>query len=128
MLLTNVLAGGRLDGSWPEQGVLPRTGGAGPTPLRDLQEAYGPTLGLGFLTEDRRRTLPQAAIAFVVRLGAVASVPFRDANEVAALAHSEAVPPLTDAEFRRIEAYGTPRGGPGPTRDDPGRDGFPGRT
>jgi aryl-alcohol dehydrogenase-like predicted oxidoreductase len=65
---------GRLDGSrFAAESSLPPPG-AGPVDVRKLQAEYEPVLQLGFLTEDRRRTLAQAALQFVLHWPWVLSV------------------------------------------------------
>jgi len=57
---------GRLDGSRFEAATALSAPGAGPVELRRLQTEFEPVLALGFLTKDRKRTLAQAALHYVL--------------------------------------------------------------
>jgi aryl-alcohol dehydrogenase-like predicted oxidoreductase len=102
VLLTNPHADGRLDGQWLSDGLATPSRSPHPVDFAELERAYSPVLALGFLTEHRRRTLPQAAMAFAFALGAVPSVRFRDLAQVEAFGNPDQVEPLTDAELGRL--------------------------
>jgi hypothetical protein len=101
ILLTNPHADGRLDGRWLAEGLGADTRRTRPLELGELERSYGPVLALGFLTEGRRRTLPQAAVAFALAIGAVPSVRFRDVGQLDAFGRPESVVPLTPEELAR---------------------------
>jgi hypothetical protein len=102
VLLTNPHADGRLDGQWLSEGLSPPARAPRPVDLADLERSYAPVLALRFLTERRRRTLPQAAVAFALALGAVPSVRFRDLAQVEAFGNADQLEPLTEAELGRL--------------------------
>jgi hypothetical protein len=102
VLLTNPHADGRLDGQWLAEGLSPPARAPRPVDLADLERSYAPVLALRFLTERRRRTLPQAAVAFALALGAVPSVRFRDLAQVEAFGNADQIEPLTEAELARL--------------------------
>jgi aryl-alcohol dehydrogenase-like predicted oxidoreductase len=102
VLLTNPHADGRLDGQWLTEGLSPPARAPRPVDLADLERSYAPVLALRFLTERRRRTLPQAAVAFALALGAMPSVRFRDLAQVEAFGNADQIEPLTEAELARL--------------------------
>jgi hypothetical protein len=104
VLLTNPHADGRLDGRWLSEGTLSTGGTPHPLGFAELQRAYAPLLPLGFLTEGHRRTLAQAAVAFVQAVGAVPSVRVRDLRQLDELADAGRFPPLSAEEMARIDA------------------------
>ena len=100
VLVTNPLAGGRLGG--PGELFSSSTPTGAPTPYAALERAYAPVLRLGFLTAGRGRTLPQAAVAFVVAVGAVPSVRFTDVRQLAAFGDVTKLPPIVPADLARL--------------------------
>jgi hypothetical protein len=117
VLLTNPHADGRLDGRWLSEGTLSTGGTPHPLGFAELQRAYAPLLPLGFLTEGHRRTLAQAAVAFVQAVGAVPSVRVRDLRQLDELADAGRFPPLSAEEMARIDASvagSLDRSGPAP--------------
>ena len=81
-----------------------------PVDFREIERAYAPVLALRFLTESRRRTLPQAAVAFAWAIGAIPSVRFRDLAQVAAFGRPLEIAPIADAELERLSHGDLPRG------------------
>lgn len=102
VLLTNPHADGRLDGQWLTEGLSPTSRSPRPVDFAELERSYAPVLALAFLTERRGRTLPQAAVAFAVAIGAVPSVRFRDLAQVEAFGTPDRLEPLTEAELARL--------------------------
>jgi aryl-alcohol dehydrogenase-like predicted oxidoreductase len=102
------MAGGALDGSFLTGSPLERDAGSRPSTLGELTERLGPITQLGFLTEGRRRTLPQAAVRFVLDLPAVVSVScdIRSPATILELASVERVPSLSDEELDRVSRLG----------------------
>jgi aryl-alcohol dehydrogenase-like predicted oxidoreductase len=117
--MTDPHAGGRLDGGLLSSGVLDHPGAPRPLDLAELQRQYAPVLPLGFLTAARRRTLGQAAVAFVLTLGAVPAIRFRDARQLAELTDPPATEPLSDAELSRLERIAEIPPGAGAPRATP---------
>jgi aryl-alcohol dehydrogenase-like predicted oxidoreductase len=102
VLLTDPHADGRLDGRWLTDGLAPNVRSPRPVDLEAVTRSYAPVLALRFLTEGHRRTLPQAAVAFALALGATPSVRFRDLGQVAAYGVSGSVVPLSEEELARL--------------------------
>ncbi|MCI4327009.1 MAG: hypothetical protein L3K16_05170 [Thermoplasmata archaeon] len=109
LLLTNPHADGRLDGLWLNDGLGIDSRRTHPVDFREIERAYAPVLALRFLTESRRRTLPQAAVAFAWAIGAIPSVRFRDLAQVAAFGRPLEIAPLADAELERLSTGDLPR-------------------
>lgn len=82
----------------------------GPIGVREVAQRFAPVARLGFLTEGHRRTLPEAAVRFLVDLPGVVSVAcrFRDPREIDALDRLSDVPRLSPDEERRV--YGASSG------------------
>jgi aryl-alcohol dehydrogenase-like predicted oxidoreductase len=112
------LAAGRLDGTRFARSVTERRPDVGPVNIRDLRKEFDPVLRLGFLTADRRRTLAQAAVRYVLAQPAVCSVvlPLPDPERLNELLGTESSPPLTPSELERLSHM---EGGQG--RDRPRR-------
>jgi Aldo/keto reductase family len=96
-------AGGLLDGGWLSGSPL-----EAPGPPRDLdwettRARLAPVAALGYLTEGRRRTLPDAALSYVRDRPGIAGVlvRVRTADDFAKLAPKG--PALDDSERQRIE-------------------------
>jgi hypothetical protein len=102
VLLTNPHADGRLDGQWLTDGLSANTRRTRPVDFGELERSYAPVLALRFLTEGRRRTLPQAAVAFAFAIGATPSVRFRDLAQVEAFGRPGSVDPLSEDELARV--------------------------
>jgi aryl-alcohol dehydrogenase-like predicted oxidoreductase len=66
LIARNPFSDGRLDGSRFAATTMLAGPGAGPIDLRRMHADFDPVLALGFLTKDRRRTLAQAALHFVL--------------------------------------------------------------
>jgi aryl-alcohol dehydrogenase-like predicted oxidoreductase len=100
------LGSGRLDGSRFARTAADRRPDVGPSTVRDLQREFDPVLRLGFLTEGRRRTLPQASVGFVLRWPWVCSalVPLPPPERLEEILAAERAPPVTDAEAERVLA------------------------
>ncbi|HUI38015.1 MAG TPA: hypothetical protein VLY85_00120, partial [Thermoplasmata archaeon] len=97
---------GRLDGRLFEETRWAIGPSELPRNLTSLQESLGPVTRLGFLSEGRRRTLPQAALRFLLDLPAVVTIAW-DFLTPRILADSEAldaVPSLSEAEIARVDA------------------------
>jgi aryl-alcohol dehydrogenase-like predicted oxidoreductase len=106
VFVTDPHAGGRLDGSVLERPLL--AGGQPPPRLSELRARYGAVLGLGFLTEGRRRTLAQAAVQFALAAPGVAAaiVGPNGPRALEEMAHAPQCPPLTRADIERILRQG----------------------
>ncbi|MCI4362595.1 MAG: hypothetical protein L3J77_05340 [Thermoplasmata archaeon] len=100
VLVTNPHADGRLGGPGESFSSSPLTGA--PTPLASLERAYAPVLRLGFLTAGGGRTLPQAAVAFVLAVGAVPSVRFSDVRQLQAFGDATKLPPIVPEELAHL--------------------------
>ncbi len=102
-------AAGRLDGRRLESAL----GGAptGPTALRSLEAAFAPVLALSYLTAGRRRSLPEAALQFLLAFPWVATVrvPAATAVPLAERFAGSGPPPLAAPERARL---GLPPGRP----------------
>lgn len=96
--------GGRLDGRRLADSVGARRPDAGPVRLRELEQEFAPVLGLGFLTEGRRRTLAQAAIQYALRWPWVCSVlvPLPAPERLEEILAAESTPPISDDELERL--------------------------
>jgi hypothetical protein len=66
--------GGRLDGSHVRGSPLEMTGRPAPSDWAAVRRTWAPVLALGFLTSGRVRTLPQAALQYVLGTPGVAAV------------------------------------------------------
>ncbi|MCI4320883.1 MAG: hypothetical protein L3K05_01060 [Thermoplasmata archaeon] len=100
VLVTNPHADGRLGG--PGEGLSSTATAGAPTPLASLERAYAPVLRLGFLTSGGRRTLPQAAVAFVLALPAIPSVRFADVRQLVEFGDPSRLLPIVPAEMARL--------------------------
>jgi hypothetical protein len=100
VLLTNPHSDGRLGG--PGEGLASPAPTRAPTPLASIERAYAPVLRLGFLTEGGRRTLPQAAVGFVLAVGAIPAVRFSDVRQLTAFGDPTMFAPLAPEELARI--------------------------
>jgi aryl-alcohol dehydrogenase-like predicted oxidoreductase len=105
----DAFASGRLDGRAIASSPLERGPGRPPTPVRELEREFEPVLRLRPLTEGRRRTLPELALAFVLRRRWVASaiLDLPPAERLDVVLRAARAPPPTDEEWARID-------GPGP--------------
>ncbi|MCI4317952.1 MAG: hypothetical protein L3J96_05380, partial [Thermoplasmata archaeon] len=102
-IVSDPFAGGRLDGSWLRDG---RLGGAptGHAPgLAELHDRFDPVTRLGFLTEGRRRTLPQAAVQVALATESVAAVavPISPPGLLDGLTALDLLPPVSRGEWER---------------------------
>lgn len=104
LLARDPFAGGRLDGSRFAATAALSGPGSGPVDLRRLHTEFDPVLPLGFLTEGHRRTLPQAALHFVLGWpwAVTAVVPLPEPGRFEEVLGWDAAPPLTDEEWRRL--------------------------
>jgi len=100
----NPFADGRLDGSRFATTAMLAGPGAGPVDLRRLRAEFDPVLALGFLTKDRRRTLAQAALHFVLRWPWVATavIPLPSPERFEEILGFGGTPPLSDDELARL--------------------------
>ena len=114
-------ARGRLDGTLLREGPARTTGIPRVTDMAELHRSFDLVTRLGFLTEGRRRTLPQAALQFALRPACVASVlvPLAPPDILASYAHLEAVPELSDAEWTEWSALFRDRPSPPSTSGAP---------
>jgi aryl-alcohol dehydrogenase-like predicted oxidoreductase len=104
LIVRNPFADGRLDGSrFAATGMLagPR---AGPVELRRFQAEFDSVLALGFLTKDRRRTLAQAALRFVLDFPWVATsvIPLPTPERFEEILSFGASPPLSEDELAKL--------------------------
>ena len=97
---------GRLDGSRFARSFADRRPDVGPIRLRELRREFDPVLRLGFLTADRRRTLAQASLGFVLRFPWVcaAIVPLPPPERLEEMVGAERAPPISDAEADQVLA------------------------
>lgn len=104
LLARNPFAGGRLDGTRFAATTAPSGPAAGAVDLRRLHTEFDPVLRLGFLTEDRRRTLAQAALQFVLGWPWVvtAVIPLPEPGRFEELLGWDAVPHLSDEDRRSL--------------------------
>lgn len=103
----DVFAGGRLNGEALEDGRLGLAAGV-PRPL-DLDRwsrELAPVLRLGFLTEGKRRTLPEAALHFALATDGVdeAALPLGDPRRLETWCRADARSALTSEERERALA------------------------
>jgi hypothetical protein len=98
-------AGGRLDGTRMTGNSLTAGPASAPTSVRTLTDELGPVLRLGFLTQNRRRTLPQAAIRYLTAKPwlSAALVPPPLGDRWTDLVAAFEVPELTEDEVEQIE-------------------------
>jgi aryl-alcohol dehydrogenase-like predicted oxidoreductase len=110
-LVRDPFAGGRLDGTRAAQTAVDRGPGAEPPRLRDLQKEFAPVLGLAFLTEQRKRTLAQAALHYAVHREWVKTVivPLPTVDRLEEVLDVFATPPLSGQELQRIESVSDSR-------------------
>ena len=110
LLVYDPFAAGRLDGSFLEPNAeSPAPGGSAPT-WEDVRARMAPVLRLGFLTRDGRRTLPDAALKFLLRpkfVGAVV-VPLSGPVRQRERFDLDRVPDLTDDEIAELESLAAP--------------------
>lgn len=66
VIVRDPFAGGRLDGSRASAALGERTPGQRPIEVEELRKEFAPVLDLGFLTAGRQRTLPQAAVQYLL--------------------------------------------------------------
>jgi aryl-alcohol dehydrogenase-like predicted oxidoreductase len=104
LIVRNPFADGRLDGSrFAATGMLagPR---AGPVELRRFQTEFDSVLALGFLTKDRRRTLAQAALRFVLGFPWVVTsvIPLPTPERFEEILSFGASPPLSEDELAKL--------------------------
>lgn len=104
-------AGGLLDGSWLAPSLSSSV--ATPTAPRawpELRDAFEPVRRLDFLTADRRRTLPAAALQFLWGARGISSVVVRprDAATFDVALRARAAAPLSAEERRRVDPATAP--------------------
>jgi len=104
LIAHNPFGDGRLDGTRFAARSVPGEPGQGPVDVRRLHAEFDPVLRLGFLTEDRRRTLAQAALHFVLRWPWVATcvIPLPAPERFDEILGYGSTPPLTDEELTRL--------------------------
>jgi aryl-alcohol dehydrogenase-like predicted oxidoreductase len=97
---------GRLDGSRFAAATALSGPGSGPVGLRQLRAEFDPVLELGFLTRDRRRTLAQAALHYVLDWPWVATVvvPLPSPERFEEILGFRSSAPLDDDEHARIRS------------------------
>ncbi len=103
-LARDPFAGGRLDGTRAAASAVERGPGAGPIRLRELESEFAPVLRLAFLTQDRTRTMAQAAIRYVAHWDWVGSilVPLPSVDRLGEVLGTFGTPALSDEEIRQI--------------------------
>jgi aryl-alcohol dehydrogenase-like predicted oxidoreductase len=116
-LVRNPFAEGRLDGTRFAATLTERGPPSAPLDVRSLHAEFDPILGLGFLTEGRRRTLAQAAVQFLTLRPWVSTVlvPLPRPERWEEILGAASAPPLDPAEMARLGE---------PSTDEEGR-GFP---
>ena len=104
LVARNPFASGRLDGSRFAVDAGLRPAGVGPIDLRRLHEEFDPVLQLGFLTRERRRTLAQAALRFVLAWPWVttAVVPLPTPERLGELLSFTETPELSEEELVQL--------------------------
>jgi aldo/keto reductase family protein len=104
VIASDPFAGGRLDGSHLRGSPLETPGRPAPADWAAVRRAWAPVLGLGFLTSGRARSLPQAALQYVLGTPGVAGV-LVPAPEPSALVEAGAalrLPPVGPGDRARI--------------------------
>jgi hypothetical protein len=106
VLSSDPFADGRLDGSRLRGSPLDDPGRPAPADWAAVRRTWSPVLALGFLTEARQRTLPQAALQYVLGTAGVtgALVPASDSAAISEVALVRRLPGLTQGERERIAA------------------------
>jgi hypothetical protein len=106
-VIANPHAGGRLDGSFLEEGGLARIPPRGPPDWKVLREQMLPVTSLGFLTADRRRPLVVAAVQALLEAPTVRSVVVapRSLSALELLATPEKWVPFDEQERRELERW-----------------------
>jgi aryl-alcohol dehydrogenase-like predicted oxidoreductase len=105
-IVTDPFARGRLDGGSLRGGPLDPS--HPPERMEQLLREYAPVLALAPLTVRHRRTLPQAALQFVLRSPSVAAVLVAPTgpDQLEPWARLEALPPLEGEELRPLTVRG----------------------
>lgn len=103
-IATDPFCGGQLDGSWLEGSPVERQPSSGPMRFARMRASLEPILGMGFLTRDRKRTLPEAALRFPLLAPAVASVlcPLGRPGILSTIAAAERSLPFDSAELQTL--------------------------
>ncbi|MGP8067230.1 MAG: hypothetical protein ACLPU9_03210 [Thermoplasmata archaeon] len=104
LIVRNPFADGRLDGSRFAAAAMLAGPGEGPVELRRFQAEFDSVLALGFLTKDRRRTLAQASLRFVLGFPWVPTsvIPLPTPERFEEILSFGASPPLSDDELARL--------------------------
>ncbi|MCI4373173.1 MAG: hypothetical protein L3K02_05975 [Thermoplasmata archaeon] len=107
-LARDSFAGGRLDGTRASGTGVERGPSAGPIRLRELEAEFAPLLRLSFLTEDRRRTMAQAAVRYAAHWPWVKSVivPLPTSDRIGEVLASFDAPAISAAEMARVSPPG----------------------
>jgi aryl-alcohol dehydrogenase-like predicted oxidoreductase len=119
LLARDPLNAGRLDGSRFDMSASRLSLGQRPLPVVDLRDEFAPVLRLGPLTRRGQRTLPQAALRYVIDvIGAISAlVPLPDARRLDEILAFESSPPLDGQDLELIG--GLPRMPPSVGRPAP---------
>jgi Aldo/keto reductase family len=118
VLASDPFASGRLDGSHLRGSPLESSGRPTPADWAEVRRTWAPVLALGFLTEGRRRKLPQAALQYVLGQPGIEGVvvPAIDPTALSEVVPSRDVPELSRGERQRVdELRSTPAGSPRPS-------------
>jgi hypothetical protein len=109
-VIANPHAGGRLDGSFLEEGGLARITPRGPPDWKVLREQLLPVTSLGFLTADRRRPLVVAAVQALLEARSVRSVLVapRSLSTLELLATPERWVPFDEKEQQQLGRWFAP--------------------
>ena len=100
----DVFSGGLLDGTDLGLSREAAIRSGRPQDLAELNARYAPVLRLGFLTENGRRTLPQAALRFALSRSWVSAalVPFPVGPALEHVARLESTPEISEAELQEL--------------------------
>lgn len=104
VLVRDPFQGGLLDGTRFSSRLAARGPGSAPEGLRKLSAEFEPVLRLAPLTRERRRTLAQASIQYLLQWPWVATVllPFPAPDRWPEMLGALSAPPLDEEELRRL--------------------------
>ena len=105
LIVRDPFAGGRLDGTLLREEMGDRWPGRPPRDVRELRAEFAPVLRLGFLTQQRKRTLAQAALCYLLQRPETLSIllPPPSPERWDEVFASGRVPTLNRAELARLE-------------------------
>ena len=110
VVATDPFGGGLLDGARLDPYRNGRDPRAAPQSVATLKREFAPVLRLGFLTATRRRTLPQAALLYVLRFPFVVtvSVPLPAPERLDDLLRATETGPLSEDELAALDRLERP--------------------